>query len=326
MIIAVIGILFFAVAIAVLLWSQMKHNLATGTHINKEVSSKYPALVSCISCLVLGILHYILWCFPFVAGTKHESDYDYMFHSYESYSYDGYESMNLWRFENSAIATSIIQILTLLCSIAMIIIACLGILKYFGLISALSNRKAKCISRALLITYMVLNVGALIVVFSSFYYFRGYRYSNGVTPGPIIIVLLSIIATVVAFVAPKRKNEGEFEGESELRQAVVCTDCGKNLKFSSSFCSFCGGMAKVVIQAPEPRTYFACSQCGKKSRAGINFCSSCGGKIEEKVIVPPPRIVYECSSCGESAKSTQKFCTSCGGAIIRKEIPYGESE
>ncbi len=305
-------------------------------YVNAEVSNRYPAAISCFACAAVGFLHYIFWVLPFVAGTKMKTGYrDSYGSSYimyntskvvSSYSYNGYEAMDLWYLRNEAVFTSILQILSLLCSVAMIVISCLGILKFFGVIRAFSNKAGKHTARALLITYTFINVVAMITSFIARYGTRDSNYCytsyNQITAGPIVIVTFSVIATVVAFVVPMSINIGTSNYESGLRKALICTDCGKNVEFGSSYCPSCGGITKEVIESPKPQTYFACSQCGIKSRAGNNFCSACGGKVEEKVIAPPPKITYECSACGKESKSTEKFCTNCGGAVIRKETPY----
>lgn len=69
--------------------------------------------------------------------------------------------------------------------------------------------------------------------------------------------------------------------------AVICKNCGGEIKGNETFCFPCRAAVK-----PETVPAWACSGCGKEYPAGTKFCSECGGRIEEKKQEPELQRIF----------------------------------
>lgn len=112
-------------------------------------------------------------------------------------------------------------------------------------------------------------------------------------------------AELFAKVAEIRKEIEQKQADlSQLENSVSCPSCGKRVKSSAAFCSFCGAKVKQeepAAEQPEAEAAEAhhCPACGAETVADAVFCPACGARLtpaedvvevaKEDVIVEPAK-------------------------------------
>lgn len=108
-------------------------------------------------------------------------------------------------------------------------------------------------------------------------------------------------AELFAKVAETRKEiEAKQQELSQLENSAACPACGKRVKSSASFCSYCGAKIKQGEPAAEPAADAAekshCPACGVETVADAVFCPACGARMtpaEDVVEVPKEDVTVE---------------------------------
>lgn len=108
-------------------------------------------------------------------------------------------------------------------------------------------------------------------------------------------------AELFAKVAETRKEIEQKQAElSQLENSATCPACGKRVKSSAVFCSYCGAKVKQeepaeesVAETPD-KSY--CPACGVETVADAVFCPACGARMtpaEDVVDVPKEDVTVE---------------------------------
>lgn len=85
------------------------------------------------------------------------------------------------------------------------------------------------------------------------------------------------ISQINECVAKIKKNKAKI---NELRNVIICDNCGSEIPSDSSFCTSCGAkVEKEVIE--ENAEEITCPSCHKEVTEDEVFCRHCGFKLKE---------------------------------------------
>ena len=101
-------------------------------------------------------------------------------------------------------------------------------------------------------------------------------------------------------------------------EMYICSQCGKESKQKTKFCSECGGSMDCYST---DQIKFVCEKCGKEFPEKWNFCHDCAGRIVTTV-----PYTYSCSKCGRESSENTKFCSECGGKVVRHGGVIGQAK
>ncbi|MCJ7773761.1 MAG: zinc-ribbon domain-containing protein, partial [Desulfobacterales bacterium] len=90
-------------------------------------------------------------------------------------------------------------------------------------------------------------------------------------------------------------------GPAQLKDGIMCHECGSRIPANSKFCPLCGHQHLVFMR---------CENCGKNLAPNAKFCSRCGNPVSEKKVKKAL-----CPKCGMDNVSESQFCMQCGEKI-----------
>ena len=106
--------------------------------------------------------------------------------------------------------------------------------------------------------------------------------------------------------------------------AIECTQCGRLLEATASFCDMCGTPLRAA-----PAGWATCPGCQTPVPAGQAFCNNCGTAVEQgpaqptadagepTMVEPEPAAAAAgfCPGCGNELPAAATFCNMCGAQL-----------
>lgn len=283
--------------------------------------NKLKANVSYIVCAFLGMFHFVMMAFKYIAAfAKYEGK-----HEVEGL-FNGYQMMKFADLKGSeagalAVINGILQILLIVVAVALLAIGVMGILKAFGVFKQfpdkLGNLETKNIAVLGLLGYVAITLLMFILLLIwcgvNTESVMGYKVGLCADFGAYFALFFGAALAAAPIVLPKFVPWFN-ESTNGVQVTYHCEKCGKKAGKDEKFCNDCGGA--VVAEVVKQYTY-VCSGCGKKMKKTDKFCNACGGAV---TAVEVKQMEYVCSGCGKKMKKTDKFCNACGGAVVEREI------
>lgn len=205
--------------------------------------------ISYFISLGLGIFTYILLAIPYLRVKISDTSTDIVSEYIKPTTLNGYDIMNLWDNGFSGVVTSLLQIMIILCSLALIFYGIIGILIVFKVIHNLELPEGlpmKKIGNIIFYTFGIVNV--------------------------LLLVFLIIFATAHTRII------GQI-GNGSIKQ-IVSINAGVFIMLIFSFAAI---VASKIIESNYryEEKIIRCSQCGLKLRRSFNFCPKCGKKLDK---------------------------------------------